>query len=98
MSFIEELLNSYNLALVIYAFALGWMIHSKKHDIVWFFKDHCVEIAVALIMLWPYLTIGLFWINVLIWKINMLMYPILVSMFSFILFSIWLLRSKRSDS
>jgi hypothetical protein len=92
---LQELTSMFDIriVLVMYAFALGWFLHSQKHEILWFFKNHVVGIAIGLIVAWPILTIALFLVNVVILQSTLLMYPILVSMVAFVVFWIWLMRT-----
>lgn len=90
-------MSDFQVLLIVYGFLLGWLLHSKKHGIIRFFKHHLVEIAVGLIVAWPILSIALFWINIRILQSDILMYPILASMLGFVAFWIWIMRTGKKE-
>lgn len=92
-------MNETLLMYLVLGISLGWMLHSKKHDILSFFKDHGEEMIIYFVCAgWPLISIALFWINILVLSIDWLMVPIGVSLFGYIAFFFWVTHYKKAEN
>lgn len=87
------------LILVLYGVVLGWLLHSKKRSVEWFFRDHWVAMFCwAVFIIWPLSSYVLFWVNVFLWgNFAICLYTIL-HMLGTIVAYFWVLRTGRKNS
>lgn len=80
---------------VLYGISVGWLLHSYKHDIVWFFRDNWVAIFCWFVALgWPILTLATFFVSLYL-KFELLLHISFVSIVGYVIFGFWMLREIR---
>jgi len=62
-------MNEIQVGLFISGFTLGWMLHSKKTDIIWWLRENWVPIfIISIFIIWPFSSLVFFWLNVYLWQ------------------------------
>jgi len=78
MKALFEWLTSVQTILLIYAFVLGWMLRSRYKGILNFLQEHWIPIfCVGFFIILPFSCLGLFFVNLYVWQIDLLTYLLL---------------------
>ena len=84
------------ITMLCYAFVFGWIIHSKRRNIIWFFKDNYIAIiGISVWIVLPLSAFAVFWINVYIWESNLIVGISIATMLATSLSYFWILRKTK---
>ena len=88
--------DAVTIVMVCYAFVFGWIIHSQRSIIFWFFKDNYIAIiAISVWIVLPLSACAVFWINVYIWESNLIAGISIATMLITSLSYFWILRKGK---